>query len=129
MIGIEASASSSMADRSPAPARARPSGGTLVEVAVTLAVKGRYHYRVPSHLADMVHIGTRVLVRFGPRKVRGGGGRRDTEAPAGVTPIDITDVLDRDQPALLPALVELCLWIADYYEAPPGEVVRAALPA
>src|SRR5262249_35191597 len=36
-------------------------------------------------------------------------------------------VLD-EEPALDAELVELCLWIADYYDAPPGEVLRAALP-
>ena len=43
-------------------------------------------------------------------------------------PLDLSEVLD-DEPALSVELVELCLWIADYYEAPPGEVLRAALPA
>ena len=25
-------------------------------------------------------------------------------------------------------LLELCMWISDYYEAAPGEVIKAALP-
>ena len=41
------------------------------EVAVTLPVAGRFHYRVPAHLAARTQVGARVLVRFGPRKVTG----------------------------------------------------------
>jgi primosomal protein N' (replication factor Y) len=101
---------------------------SLVEVAVTLPVAGRYHYRVPAHLAARAQIGARVLVRFGPRKVTGVVVRAAQAAPEGVSPVELDEVLD-DQPALPSDLVELCSWIADYYEAPPGEVMRAALPA
>ncbi len=102
---------------------------TYAEVAVTLPVPGRYHYAVPPYLAERVAVGTRVLVRFGARKVTGVVVRMDTPPPEGVTPIEIQDVLDEREPALQPDLVELCLWVADYYEAPPGEVMRSALPA
>jgi primosomal protein N' (replication factor Y) (superfamily II helicase) len=100
----------------------------FAEVAVTLPVAGRYHYLVPAHLADRALVGARVLVRFGPRKVTGVVVRVDSAPPAGVTPIALSELLD-DAPSLSVELVELCLWIADYYEAPPGEVIRAALPA
>jgi len=100
----------------------------LVEVCVPLAVPGRYSYRVPPHLAGRAPVGSRVLVRFGGQKVTGVVVRTDTRAPEGVNPVDVSEVLD-DQPALPPELVDLCLWIAEYYEAPPGEVLRGALPA
>ena len=100
----------------------------FAEVAVTLPVPGRYHYLVPAHLADRELVGARVLVRFGPRKVTGVVVRVDSAPPAGVTPIALSELLD-ESPSLSVELVELCLWIADYYEAPPGEVIRAALPA
>ena len=99
------------------------------EVAVTLPVAGRFHYRVPSHLAARTQVGARVLVRFGPRKVTGVVVRAESPLPAGINAVDLSEVLDDDVPALPPELVELCLWVADYYEAPPGEVLRAALPA
>jgi primosomal protein N' (replication factor Y) len=100
----------------------------LVEVVVPIPVTGRFHYRVPPHLAGRALVGSRVLVRFGKQKVTGVVVRADTAAPEGVTPVDLSEVLD-NEPALAPELVELCLWIADYYEAPAGEVMRAALPA
>jgi primosomal protein N' (replication factor Y) len=98
------------------------------EVAVTLPVAGRFHYAVPDHLGARALVGARVLVRFGARKVTGVVVRLDTAPPPGVTPIAISELLD-NAPSLSVELVELCLWIADYYEAPPGEVIRAALPA
>ena len=100
----------------------------FTEVAVALPVPGRYHYRVPERLAARAQVGARVLVGFGGKKVTGVVVRADAPAPPeGVSAIDLDDVLD-EQPALTPDLVELCMWIADYYEAPPGEVMRAALP-
>jgi len=98
------------------------------EVAVTLPVSGRFHYVVPDDLAARALVGARVLVRFGPRKVTGVVVRTDTPPPSGVTPVALSEVLD-EVPSLSVELVELCSWIADYYEAPPGEVIRAALPA
>ena len=100
----------------------------MVEVAVTLPVPGRYHYSVPAALAARARIGARVLVPFGPRKVEGVIVRVGGVAPDGVAPLAVADALD-ELPSLPPELVELCGWIADYYEAPPGEVIRAALPA
>ena len=98
------------------------------EVAVTLPVAGLFHYRVPAHLAARARVGARVLVRFGPRKVTGVVVREGGVPPEGVSPVDLSEVLD-EEPALSRELVDLCLWIAEYYEAPPGEVMRAALPA
>jgi primosomal protein N' (replication factor Y) len=100
----------------------------FAEVVVTLPVAGRFHYVIPASLAERELVGARVLVRFGPRKVTGVVVRTDTAPPPGVAPIELSELLD-DTPALSLELLELCLWIADYYEAPPGEVVRAALPA
>jgi len=100
----------------------------FAEVAVTLPVPGRFHYVIPEHLAARALVGARVLVRFGPRKVTGVVVRTDTAPPPGITAVALSKVLD-EEPALSAELVELCSWIADYYEAPPGEVIRAALPA
>jgi primosomal protein N' (replication factor Y) len=99
------------------------------EVAVTLPVAGRYHYRVPGHLVARTQVGARVLVPFGTRKVTGVVVRAESPLPAGIEAVEVSEVLDGELPALPSDLVELCLWVADYYEAPPGEVLKAALPA
>src|SRR5436305_8389469 len=41
---------------------------------------------------------------------------------------DIQELLDVDPP-LTPEVLEITRWVADYYAAPWGEVLRAALPA
>src|SRR6476469_2363123 len=100
----------------------------VAEVAVTLPVPGRYHYLVPASLAGRARVGARVLVRFGNQKVTGVVVPAMTKPPVGIKLVELSEVLD-EEPALSPELVDLCLWVADYYEAPPGEVMRAALPA
>ncbi|MBI4508584.1 MAG: primosomal protein N' [Deltaproteobacteria bacterium] len=90
---------------------------------------GTFHYAVPEHLGTEVQAGSRVLVPFGPRGVTGVVVRIHAEAPAHVGAIlPLRQVLD-ESPALDQSLIDLCLWVAEYYEAPPGEVLRAALPA
>jgi primosomal protein N' (replication factor Y) (superfamily II helicase) len=111
---------------SPGPAASGPV--RLVEVAVALPVPGTYHYAVPPRLAPRVAIGSRVLVPFGARSVSGVVVRLPDESPSDVRVLDVADSLDAE-PALSAELVALCLWIAEYYEAPPGEVLRGALPA
>jgi primosomal protein N' (replication factor Y) (superfamily II helicase) len=109
---------------------ASPSPESLVEVAVGLPVRGFYHYSVPARLGR-IPVGSRVLVPFGPRGVTGVVVRSGVTVPSGVEPgklKDVKELLD-EAPALDAQLVSLCLWIADYYEAAPGEVFRAALPA
>jgi primosomal protein N' (replication factor Y) len=108
---------------------ARGALGAIVEVAVTLPVPGRYHYVVPDVLAARACVGARVLVKFGGRKLTGVVVPTTMPPPIGVKIVPVSDVLDGDRPALSAELVELCLWVADYYEAPPGEAIKAALPA
>jgi primosomal protein N' (replication factor Y) len=98
----------------------------FAEVAVALPVRGRFHYKVDV----AVGIGSRVLVPFSGRMVTGVVVGLDAAPPAGISPEGckrLGRLLDRE-PALDAGLLELCRWVADYYEAPLGEVLRAALP-
>jgi primosomal protein N' (replication factor Y) len=71
--------------------------------------------------------GVRVRVPFRGRKLVGWiVGVNPTRDVAGVKPIDA--VLD-DEPSVPAELLRLCRWISDYYSAPLGVVLRAALPA
>ncbi len=100
--------------------------GRYLEVAVPLPVSGTFTYSVPQDLSARAVVGTRVLVPFGRRKVTGFVvGRRDDADVDGIR--DIADVLDVD-PVLDERMIELTRWIADYYLAPWGEVLRTALP-
>ena len=115
--------------RAPSPAGPAPARSDTAEVLVTVAAPGAYHYRIPARFTATARVGARVLVRFGGKQITGVIVRTGTPPPPELKKLlDLSDVLD-DEPALSPELVELCLWIASYYEAPPGEVIKGALPA
>ena len=100
----------------------------LVEVAVAAAVRGTFTYRVPSRLAGEVALGQRVAVPFGKsRRATGYVVGFPATPPPGVELRDVAEVLD-DFPLFTDELVELIRWAEDYYLAPPGELLRAALP-
>jgi primosomal protein N' (replication factor Y) len=94
-----------------------------------------YPYSVPEELWQMIDIGSRVLVPFGRR----GGAKserlgfvasrlREDELlaqPMG----EILDVFDDGEPALSPELMQLALWMSDYYIAFPIEAIYAVLPS
>ena len=101
----------------------------FAEVIVTAGVPRPFHYRVPPHLGGARAVGARVLVPFRAARSPASCCATRSRRRRGVAKIaDVCEVLD-DEPGAAGELVELCLWIADYYEAPPGEVVSAALPA
>jgi primosomal protein N' (replication factor Y) len=97
----------------------------LVDVAVMAAIRHPLTYRVPD--AFDVQPGRRVLVPLGPRKATGIVLRVGARLAPGIEAREVVRVLDTD-PVLSPDLLELGLWIADYYLAPAGEVFRAMLP-
>ncbi len=107
-----------------------------IEVAVLAPISRLLSYRMPPRLLAHAQPGARVLVPMGTRKVGGVIARLVSEADAAASPppfnrhqlADVLDVLP-DEPSLTAELVSLALWIAEYYEAPPGEVIRAQLPA
>jgi primosomal protein N' (replication factor Y) (superfamily II helicase) len=99
--------------------------GALLEVAVALPVPGTFTYRDPRRGA-VVAVGTQVVVPFGARTVTGfvvGPG-----APlGGVEAKEIEEVVG-GEPAFDEAMIAFGRWTAEYYQAPLGEVLRAALP-
>ena len=73
-------------------------------------------------------VGARVLVPFSGQRLMGVVVRVHEDAPAeGIEIKPVQQVLD--DVALLPdELMELARWIAQYYVAPLGEVLRGMLP-
>ncbi len=96
---------------------------TFCDVALPVPLDRPFTYSVGDlHL----HVGTRVLVPFRKEKLAGVVVRLHDEPP----PVDarpLLAVLDSD-PVITPQLMELALWIAQYYLAPIGEVLRSMLP-
>jgi primosomal protein N' (replication factor Y) len=98
----------------------------LANVALPVAVDSTFTYLIPPELERSATIGVRVLVPFGTRYATG----VIIEHPASTSLPSlkpIKDVLDAS-PVLSEELLKLCRWIADYYMAPLGEVVKNALP-
>jgi primosomal protein N' (replication factor Y) len=73
-------------------------------------------------------VGARVLVPFSGQRLMGVVVRvHDDPAPAGVEMKPVQQVLD-DAPRLPDELMRLAAWIAQYYVAPLGEVLRGMMP-
>lgn len=97
-------------------------------VAPEVPVPGAFSYRVPPELQARVQPGVRVRVPFGPRSVPGLVLEVTERCPVEVKKVRaITHVLD-DEPVLDVGVLELARWAADYYRAPLGEVLAAAVP-
>jgi len=103
----------------------------FAEVAVPLFVRQTYTYRIPSGLAARTKPGCRVFVPFGRKIVTGYVVALHTETDQELDPHSIKDVeeLLDDEPVITDEILRLTQWVADYYYAPWGECLRAALPA
>lgn len=93
------------------------------DVAVPVPLDRAFTYAVGEQAPS---VGARVLVPFRNEKLAGVVVRIHDEPP----PVDakpLLSVLD-PEPVLSPQLLELGQWIAQYYLAPVGEVLRSMLP-
>jgi primosomal protein N' (replication factor Y) len=95
------------------------------EVAIARPFMGTLAYRVPGELRGRLLPGARVRVPLGQRRVIGVVDR--LQAGQGRELREVLQVLD-ESPVLDEGLLRLCRWVADYYVAPLGFVIRAALP-
>jgi primosomal protein N' (replication factor Y) (superfamily II helicase) len=94
----------------------------LVDVAIPVPLPHNFTYRSPAPIAA----GTRVRVRFSGRQLTGWvvGPAEERE---GKKLHDIEAVLETE-PSVPADILELLRWVADYYVAPLGLVLRSALP-
>jgi primosomal protein N' (replication factor Y) (superfamily II helicase) len=79
-----------------------------------------FTYEVPEEVGK----GAVVEVRFGGAKRRGVVVGLEQEAPAGVEPAAVERVAGE----LPPALVDLALWVADYYGSTPARALQLVAP-
>ncbi|MBD0326521.1 MAG: primosomal protein N', partial [Pyrinomonadaceae bacterium] len=103
------------------------------EVAIPLRVMQTFTYRLPLMLQSEAQLGSRLLVPFGRKRITGYiVALLDALDPAtNLQPDEIKEaeeLLDTE-PLLTPEILEITRWVADYYAAPWGEVLKAALPA
>lgn len=93
-------------------------------------MEGTFVYAIPERMRDAVRLGSRVEVPIGPKRTTGFVVELHDRPPDPSTKLrPILAVLDEDEPALIPEIIDLCRWGADYYLAPLGEMLRVALPA
>lgn len=100
------------------------------QIALPVAIHDTLTYRIPEGLRDATRLGSRVEVPLGPKLTTGFvvALLDETSVDAGKVKA-IRSVLDDEEPALIPEIIELCRWAAEYYIAPLGEVLRVSLPA
>ena len=103
------------------------------QVAVPLHLAKLFTYRLPPSMQPAARVGSRVMVQLGTKptagyivallpRLRSGTSLIESEIK------DVQELLDADPP-LKPEVLEITRWVAEYYAAPWGEVMRAALPA
>ena len=94
-------------------------------IALPVPVRQLFTYRVPDALEAAALPGAPVEVPFRGRAARGVLVERIASTP-------LENVRDLAKvpgaPLLSPHVLALARWVADYYLAPPGEVIAAALP-
>ena len=95
------------------------------DVAIPLPLEGVFTYRTASNGIEPV-VGGRVLVPFRNERLAGVVTRLHDTAPK-VDTKTLIEVLDAE-PLLDSDLLHLAEWIAHYYLAPIGEVLRSMLP-
>jgi len=103
----------------------------FVEVAVPVYVRQTFTYRLPVDMARRAAPGCRVLVPFGKKYLTAFIVDVHESLAAEVDEADVKDVeeLLDESPIITSEVLGLTHWVADYYFAPWGECLRAALPA
>ncbi|SIO28897.1 replication restart DNA helicase PriA [Singulisphaera sp. GP187] len=92
-----------------------------------------FSYRVPARLEAVVCPGQRVRVPLGRgnKPAVGYCVRIDAEAPSGMDPSRVKEVIDvlDDPPLINRAMLELTRWMAGYYACSWGQALDAVVPA
>ena len=130
-------------ERRPAPkttavGRTEPDGShtpksLYAEVALPLRLAQTFTYKLPLALREDARVGARLLVPFG-RTLTTGYVVALHEALDPALGLDDGEIKEAEElldaePLLTPEVLEITRWISDYYAAPWGEVLKAALPA
>src|SRR5437763_11464436 len=111
----------------------QPSTPQFAQIAVPVHLRKLFTYKLPSSMQAAARVGSRVMIQLGAKptvgyivallpKLRTGTSLIESELK------EIQELLDVDPP-LTPEVLEITRWVSDYYAAPWGEVMRAALPA
>jgi primosomal protein N' (replication factor Y) len=100
------------------------------EVAIPFPVEKTFHYAIPVQLRSLCEVGKRVIVPFGKRKITGYLLDITPHLPPGIKGKDIKAIIDclDEAPLFDEKMLQFFRWIASYYLAPLGQVIKTALP-
>lgn len=96
-----------------------------IEVALNLPLKMSFRYRVPTELAARVKIGSRVLVPFRNKNLKGFVTRERKKEERKLK--DVIKLVD-DFPAISRPLLRLGEWVSQYYHCSLGQSLHSMLP-
>ncbi len=101
----------------------------FVDLILPVPIRNLFTYRVPYELNNDISIGQRVIVPFGKNKrITGIISKIHETAPSAYQAKYLEFILD-DSPILSPHQLPFWNWISEYYLAPIGDIMSAALPA
>lgn len=105
---------------------------TYADIALPLHVFQTFTYRLPPALKSIAEPGMRVRVPLGRKLVTGFIVQLRDSLPAEtkLTSTEIREIQELPDavPVVTAELLELTQWVSEYYGAPWGEVIKAALP-
>ena len=103
------------------------------QVAFPVHLSKTFTYRLPPSIQQVARLGSRVVAQLGAKPLTGYIVALLPRLRPGTSLVEseikeVQELLDVDPP-LTAEVLEITRWVADYYAAPWGEVMRAALPA
>jgi primosomal protein N' (replication factor Y) len=100
------------------------------EIAITLPLEKTFHYAISPQFQSLCEVGKRVLVPLGKRTITGYILEFPSQLPSDITGKDIKEILDvlDETPLFDKGMLQFFRWVADYYLAPLGQVIKTALP-
>ncbi|MDO8860972.1 primosomal protein N' [Haliea sp. E1-2-M8] len=104
----------------------------ILRLAIPTPLRSLFDYLPPAQMSPAeiaaLQPGCRLRVNFGRRQLQGYliEVATSSELPASALK-EAGELLDTEA-LLTPTLLQLCLWAADYYQHPPGEVLELAFP-
>lgn len=102
---------------------------TILRIAVPTPLRKYFDYLAPAAWAiETLKPGMRVRVPFQHRELIGIFIERATTSDLPIEKLKTAITILDAEPALPPDILQLCLWAADYYHYPIGEVLHGALP-
>jgi primosomal protein N' (replication factor Y) len=98
----------------------------FAQIAFPFSLRKTFTYSIPDNLREKVKPGQRALVPFGRERKLGFLVSLCSTSEVKNTR-GLLDLID-EEPIIIPEILELTRWVSDYYYAPWGACLKAALP-